>query len=292
MSKKKNNNNKKNWPLIIILTVLVVTIMGTAYIYNDNLTVTETTYPEATRYFYVEDYSHVLNEETERFILDEAVRLNEATKAQIVVVMAPNTQNSSLFDYSVNLANKWGIGDKDLDNGVLLFFVTDPEDPHVRMDVGKGLEGALPDGKAGRILDDYAVGPRDEGQWNKAAGDTFVATAKEVYAEYGVPEPDTLIPLEWDDSEAMADSSFADADFPDPVVKENEASFFEQILDAFLTFLVFAAIFAVVILICIISLLFGGGGGGGGHYSSGGHSGGGGGFHGGGGSFGGGGASR
>ena len=290
MAKKKKPGLKR----IILLITLIITVIGTIIIYFDNRTVVETVYPDPTGYFYVEDYSHVLNEKTERFILDEAVRLNEATKAQVVVVMAPNTQSNALYDFSVNLANRWGIGDEKLDNGVLLFFVTDPEDPHVRMEVGKGLEGAIPDGKAGRILDDYAVGPRDEGLWNKAAGDSFVAVLKEVYGEYGIPVPETVDFQEWEDPDSPTGGTFADADFPEPIEKENEAPFFDQILEAFLITLVFLAIFAVIIVISIVFTFLGGSGGGGSSIGGGGSSfgGGGGGYHGGGGSFGGGGASR
>ena len=290
MAKKKKPGLKR----IILLITLIITVIGTIIIYFDNRTVVETVYPDPTGYFYVEDYSHVLNEKTERFILDEAVRLNEATKAQVVVVMAPNTQSNALYDFSVNLANRWGIGDEKLDNGVLLFFVTDPEDPHVRMDVGKGLEGAIPDGKAGRILDDYAVGPRDEGLWNKAAGDSFVAVLREIYGEYGIPVPETVDFQEWEDPDSPTGGTFADADFPEPIEKENDAPFFDQILEAFLITLVFLAIFAVIIVISIIITSLGGSGGGGSSFGGGGSSfgGGGGGYHGGGGSFGGGGASR
>ncbi len=290
MAKKKKPGFKR----IILLITLIITVIGTTIIYFDNLTVEETVYPDPTAYFYVEDYSRVLNEKTERFILDEAVRLNEATKAQVVVVMAPNTQSDTLYDFSVHLANNWGIGDEKLDNGVLLFFVTDPEDPHVRMEVGKGLEGAIPDGKAGRILDDYAVGPRDEGLWNKAAGDSFVAVLKEIYGEYGIPVPETVDFQEWEDPDSPTGGTFADADFPEPIERENDAPFFDQILEAFLITLVFLAIFAVIIVISIVLTFFGGSGGGGSSYGGGGSSfgGGGGGYHGGGGSFGGGGASR
>lgn len=288
MAKKKKPGLKR----IILLITLIITVIGTIIIYFDNRTVVETVYPDPTGYFYVEDYSHVLNEKTERFILDEAVRLNEATKAQVVVVMAPNTQSNALYDFSVNLANRWGIGDEKLDNGVLLFFVTDPEDPHVRMDVGKGLEGAIPDGKAGRILDDYAVGPRDEGLWNKAAGDSFVAVLKEVYGEYGIPVPETVDFQEWEDPDSPTGGTFADADFPEPIEKENDAPFFDQILEAFLITLVFMAIFAIILVISIVAVSFGGSGGGGSGGGGSSFGGGGGGYHGGGGSFGGGGASR
>ena len=296
MSRKNNKNRRKKgkktgrWK-IILLIFLAVTLIGTIIAYSLNLTVVETVYPEPTDYFYVEDYSHVLNEKTESYILDEAVRLNEATKAQVVVVTVPNTPSDALYDFSVQIANKWGIGDKELDNGVLLLFVTDPEDPHIRMEVGKGLEGAIPDGKAGRILDDYAVGPRDAGQWNKAAGDSFVAVLKEVYGEYGIPVPETVDPQEWEEPDSPTEGTFADADFPEPVEKENDAPFLEQIVIAFLISLLFSVILAVIVVIAFVATFFGGSrddrSGFGGSFSGGGSS-----FGGGGGSFGGGGASR
>ncbi len=290
--KQKQKKKKTNIALIAVLIFVFITVVATAFIYVDNSSVKETVYPDPTKYFYVEDYSRVLNERTERFIMDEAVELERKTKAQVVVVMAPGTGDDTLYDFSVKLANNWGIGDRELDNGVLIFFVTDPEDPHVRMEVGKGLEGALPDGKAGRILDDYAVGPRDEGLWNKAAGDTFIAAVKEVYGEYGLEAPDSLAAIEWEDENEATDGTFADAEFPEVRVKENEAPFLQQLLEAFLTYLVLLGFLAVIALIGLLGMLFGGGGGSGGGrgYSGGGHSGGG--FSGGGGSFGGGGASR
>ena len=289
--KKRKSKGKK--PSVILVVVAVALVLVTILFYETNKTFIEPNYPEHTEYFYVEDYSGVLNEKTESYIMDEAVRLEKATKAQIVVVMVPGTQEQTLYDFSVELANRWGIGDEELDNGVLLLFVTDPDDPHVRMEVGKGLEGALPDGKAGRILDDYAVGPRDKGLWNKAAADTFVATAMEVYGEYGITPPDTLTYGEWEDPDAPVAGTFADAVFPEPVIRENEGSFAEQILMAFFMAVLTLVFLGVILAVVLLFSFFGGGSGGGGS-SRGGHYYGGssGGFHGGGGSFGGGGASR
>ena len=285
MAKQKGKKTGR-WR-IILLIFLAVTLIGTVFIYFENRTVEETVYPDPTDYFYVEDYSHVLNEKTEDFFLDEAVRLNNATRAQVVVVTVPNTQSDSLYNFSVRLANDWGIGDAELDNGVLLLFLTDPEDPHVRMEVGKGLEGALPDGKAGRILDDYAVGPRDEGRWNQATGDSFVAVVREVYGEYGIPAPETVDFQEWENPDAPTEGTFADADFPEPMKTENEDPLWDQLLTAFFICLVFEAFFAVILVIAWIVSFFGGGSGGGRSSYCGGSS-----YSGGGGSFGGGGASR
>ena len=289
MAKKKKTGKKPGRGRIILIIVLIIMVIGTGVVYSINRTVEEAVYPEPTDYFYVNDYSHVLNEKTEGFILDEAVGLSDATKAQVIVVTVPNTQSDTLYDFSIRLANDWGIGDEALNNGVLLLFVTDPEDPHVRMEVGKGLEGAIPDGKAGRILDDYAVVPRDAGQWNKAAGDSFVAVLKEVYGEYGLPVPETVDFQEWEDPDAPTQGTFADADFPEPIKKENDAPFLEQIFTAFLITLMFMVGFVVIAVIATVLTFFGGSSD---RSSSGGGGGGGGSYHGGGGSFGGGGASR
>lgn len=249
----------------------------------------ETVYPEHTEYFYVEDYSGCLNEETEKYIFDEARRLEEATTAQVVVVTVPNTHQDDMEDYSIRLANDWGIGQEETDNGVLLLIRTDSDKESVRLEIGQGLEGAIPDGKAGRILDAQAVDAKEEHKWNKLAGNTFSAVAEEVYAEAGVPCPDSVvIKDDWGDDTDSADKTFADAPFPEE--KKSDLSFSEKLsqsIDIACTYWFFGVI--VVLVILFFFFLEGGWGGSGRSYSSGGHSGG---YHGGGGSFGGGGATR
>ena len=56
---------------------------------------------------------------------------------------------------AVKLFELWGIGKKNKDNGLLLLWSTG--DRRVRIEVGYGLEGALPDGKVGAILDTYVI---------------------------------------------------------------------------------------------------------------------------------------
>ena len=144
--------------------------------------------PAHTNEFYVNDFSNVLSEETERTVLDNALALHKATGAQVVVTTVPNTGSDSLEEYSYAIARTWGIGSKEKDNGVLLLFTTD--EAHVRMEVGYGLEGILPDGKSGRILDAFAVPNMKNGQWDAAATETWRAVAQEVYTEYGLTAPD------------------------------------------------------------------------------------------------------
>ncbi len=249
-----------------------------------------TVYPEHTEYFYVEDFSGCLNEATERYIFEEAKRLEEKTTAQVVVVTVPNTHEDDLEDYSVNLANEWGIGQKDTDNGILLLIRTGEDEEGIRLEVGKGLEGAIPDGKAGRILDTYAVEAKKGHRWNELAGNTFSAIASEIYNEAGIPLPETVvIKDDWQDGEDVTRGTFADAVFPEE--KVSDLTFSEKISEsasnACRDFL-----WGSLVILFILFLVFFGGSGSSGSGGSGSYSGGGGGFSGGGGSFGGGGASR
>jgi uncharacterized protein len=313
---------------------LLTMLIGSIFVFFIREDMTNTVYPDVkgSSVFFVQDYSHVFSEETERYIFNQAVELQKQTTAQIVVMSVPNTHQDSLESYSINIANSLGIGQKDKDNGILILFTT--EDPHVRLEVGRGLEGRITDGKAGRILDDYAVEAKNSGQWDRAASDTFTAVAREIYEEYGQTPPETLLFLkeqaknedsspdlytenfdrqqvtpvdeperisadsgsqvdDLQDGHSQMPATFADLDFPEEARVAETEDFPEKVINSILGFLGLL-VFALPIYLAI---KFGGGGGGSssGSFGSGGYSGGGssgGGYSGGGGSFGGGGASR
>lgn len=297
MSKKNNGTKKIKAAVKPAMGVFwVVLIIGTLVSFFERRQTIIVQDVPPTEYFFVEDYSRVLNETTERYIYDEAVRLYQETKAQVVVATVPNTQEQDLEEFSADLANDWGIGDAELDNGILLLFVTDEDDPHVRLEIGEGLEGAISDGAAGRILDKYAVNDKEDGKWNRAAANTFSVVLEKVYGEYGMDTPSSVATAKnWGDGSEVTDGTFGDATYPEAKYEKNTEPLFEQWLVALLIGFVFASIFGVATW---FGLAFGeGGGGSGGRYygGSGGFGGGsfgGGGFSGGGGSFGGGGASR
>ncbi|HEY7409531.1 MAG TPA: TPM domain-containing protein [Vicinamibacteria bacterium] len=79
------------------------------------------------------------------------------TSSQVVVAVFPELPSASLEDFTVRTAEAWKAGRKELDNGVVLFvFVADRR---IRLEVGYGLEGALPDALARRIIDEQ-ITPR------------------------------------------------------------------------------------------------------------------------------------
>ena len=74
----------------------------------------------------------------------------QETSNQIAVLLIPSLEDDSLEDYSIRLAEKWKIGQKEKNNGAILLIVKD--DRKIRIEVGYGLEGALPDALSGAII--------------------------------------------------------------------------------------------------------------------------------------------
>ncbi len=75
----------------------------------------------------------------------------------MVIAIFKSLEGESLEDYSIRLAQQWRVGQKSLDNGVILLVFL--QDRKVRMEIGYGLEPVIPDAVAGRIIRDV-MGPR------------------------------------------------------------------------------------------------------------------------------------
>lgn len=81
----------------------------------------------------------------------ESERVEKETGAQIAVLTIPSLEGQPLEDYSIRVVEDWELGQQDRDNGVLILIVRD--DRKIRIEVGYGLEGVLPDALCGRIID-------------------------------------------------------------------------------------------------------------------------------------------
>lgn len=146
--------------------------------------------PEPTKAFFVNDFADQLNETTESQIQNQAVALYKDTKAQVVVVTVPNLGGYTLEEYSYALFNKWGIGDAKLDNGVLMLLAL--EERKMRIEVGSGLEGALNDGKTGRIQDEYMISYFKNNDFDTGMLGGFTKITEVVYEEYGLSTPSNV----------------------------------------------------------------------------------------------------
>jgi uncharacterized protein len=105
----------------------------------------------------INDYAGVLSA-GERARLEDKLRARERESSnQIVVAIFRSLQGESLEDYSVRLAQAWRVGQKSLDNGVVLLIFVD--DRKTRLEVGYGLEARLTDALSSQILR-QVVAPR------------------------------------------------------------------------------------------------------------------------------------
>jgi uncharacterized protein len=99
---------------------------------------------------YVSDYAHVLSPEAVARIDRIASQLDHSqANAQLAVVTVRSLEGEDAADYASQLEDKWHMGKKGSDRGVLVLLAVN--DHKRRIDVGYGLEGILPDGKVGDI---------------------------------------------------------------------------------------------------------------------------------------------
>jgi uncharacterized protein len=75
--------------------------------------------------------------------------------SQIAVLIVPTTRPETIEQYAIRVAERWKLGRKGVDDGVLLVVAKD--DRAVRIEVGYGLEGAIPDALAWRVIDERIV---------------------------------------------------------------------------------------------------------------------------------------
>ena len=168
---------KKFKKVVILLAIILV-----SFVCKEAFAV-----PEPGKDFYVNDFAEILSDETEQYILNNSVALCEKTKAQIAVVTVKNLEGKEIADYSLELFRNWGIGDKELNNGILILLSL--EERKVRIEVGTGLEGRVNDSKAGRFLDTYAVPHFKNDEWDEGIKNLYSAVLSEVYQEYNLEVP-------------------------------------------------------------------------------------------------------
>ncbi|MGI6629614.1 MAG: TPM domain-containing protein [Bacillota bacterium] len=153
--------------------------------------VTTQTVQEATAFpqrpsahIYVQDFAHLLSPETEARLLAIGEELDKKTTAQLVVVTVSSLDGMPIEDYAIGLFRSWGIGNKEKNNGVLLLIA--PQERQSRIEVGYGLEGALPDGKTGRIQDNYLIPKFQAGDFDEGIYDCYLVLAGIIAEEYQV----------------------------------------------------------------------------------------------------------
>jgi uncharacterized protein len=103
----------------------------------------------------VNDFTESLNPQEIQLLEEKLVGYNDSTSTQIAIVMIRSVGPYDISDYAFQLGEKWGIGGKENDNGILILAAMD--DRKVFIATGYGLEGAVPDALAKRIVNDMII---------------------------------------------------------------------------------------------------------------------------------------
>lgn len=149
--------------------------------------------PNATKNFFVNDFANVISNEDEAKMQQQGEALYKACGAQVVVATVGNTDGEDIESYSLELARSWGIGSKNNNDGILLLLSVD--DRKVRIEVGYGLEGALPDSKTGRILDTYGIEHFNKNDFSTGLTAVYDSLVNEVYIEKNLQPAEGYTPI-------------------------------------------------------------------------------------------------
>ena len=98
----------------------------------------------------VVDQANILNPQEKQRLEAQLRGIYQQGLAQAAVVIVPTTNGTPIFDYALQVAEKWQLGDKDIDDGLLMVVAVNDRDMYVL--TGYGLEGVLPDAAVNRII--------------------------------------------------------------------------------------------------------------------------------------------
>ena len=136
---------------------------------------------------YVTDFAQIVSESVEAELEAKLSALEKSDSTQIAVVTVPSLQEDVIENYAVELFSEWGIGKKDIDNGVLLLVA--PNERKVRIEVGYGLEGALTDLESHLIIENVILPAFKDGEYDKGIQQGVFGIIESVQGEYVAPKP-------------------------------------------------------------------------------------------------------
>ena len=135
----------------------------------------------------VTDVAGVLSPDQKQALEDKLVAIDDSSSNQIAVVIIPSLDGYPKEEYATKLFRDWGIGNKKTNNGVLLLIAIN--DRQIRIEVGYGLEGAIPDITAINIIDNYIKPAFKAGNYYEGIDQATDNIAKAAVGEYKEARP-------------------------------------------------------------------------------------------------------
>jgi len=134
---------------------------------------------------YVVDLAGIIDDTVEMNLNRYLLELEQKTTAQMVILTIDSLGGESIEEFSIHIAHdKWKLGQKGKDNGVLLLISL--QDRKYRFEIGYGLEGILPDSLVGSIGRQYLVPYFRKGDYSTGIFKATLAVINEIASDAGV----------------------------------------------------------------------------------------------------------
>ena len=133
---------------------------------------------------YVEDYANVINSSDEQSLNGVLQELEQKTGAQYIVLTVETTGGLPIDQFAIELVEKWKLGQKGKDNGLL--FVLAKNDRRWRFEVGYGLEGFVTDAYCSRVGREVLVPYLRKGDYSQGIHQANLQIAQKIAAQSGV----------------------------------------------------------------------------------------------------------
>lgn len=141
----------------------------------------------------VTDLTGTLAPDTVSRLESTLAQLEQSKGSQIAVLLIPTTQPEDIAQYGIRVADQWKIGREKIDDGVILIVAKD--DRKVRIEVGYGLEGVIPDAVARRIIEEDIVPRFKQGDFSGGVEAGVTRIMKLIEGE-PLPPPRTTQPMQ------------------------------------------------------------------------------------------------
>ncbi|HMK27895.1 MAG TPA: TPM domain-containing protein [Chitinophagaceae bacterium] len=143
----------------------------------------------------VNDFTNTLTQYQVDALENKLVAYDDSTSSQIAIVILPTLTDSKTGttyedeEVALKILRDWGIGQKDRNNGILILIVKSPDgkEKKIRIEVGYGLEGAVPDITAKSIIDNYITPNFKEGNFYRGLDEGSDAIIRAATGEYKAP---------------------------------------------------------------------------------------------------------
>ena len=141
-------------------------------------------YPKPTPYKYLNDYAEIVDRQSAQQIIALGQELEQKTGAQAIIITLNSLDNRPIEEYANGLFRKWGIGQNEKDNGLLILLAV--QEQRWRVEVGRGLEGAIPDALSNRIMQKLARPEFEAGYYGQGLAQAYSQFSDQIATEYGV----------------------------------------------------------------------------------------------------------